>query len=254
MLFQGTVVNAGAVIAGSLLGVFLRRKLSAGLQELLLGALGLSAILIGADLALKTKHMPLVISSLVAGGVLGHVLGIERMLEALGEWLKKLVAHVPGFSGALPSGLPPTGSAPKGPGLTRAEFSVGKAFVTASLVFCIGPLTIMGSLNDGARGDPALLYTKSALDGPCSMVLTAGMGFGVIFSVVSIVTVQGTLTLAGRFFQGFLTEAVRTEVLAAGGLVTLAIGFELLRIRKLPTANFLPALFFAGLGAWLLEL
>ena len=245
MLFQGTLVNAGAVIVGSLVGLLLRQKLSLKLQELLLGALGLSAILIGADLALKTEHMPLVIGSLVVGGVVGHVLGIERMLEAFGEGLKKLVARIPAFSHTLPSESAPA---------ERTEFSVGKAFVTASLVFCIGPLTIMGSLNDGARGDPGLLYTKSALDGPCAMVLTAGMGFGVIFSVVSVVTVQGTLTLVGRFFQEFLTEAMRTEVLAVGGLVTLAIGFELLRIKKLPTANFLPALFFAGLGAWLLEL
>ena len=125
--------------------------------------------------------------------------------------------------------------------------------MTASLIFCIGPLTIMGSIKDGALGDPGLLYTKSALDGPCSVALTAGMGFGVIFAAVSVLVVQGTLTLVGAYFHEFITQPVLTEVLAVGGLLTLGIGFELLRIKKLPVANFLPALAFAGVGAWLLQ-
>ena len=223
--------------------MLLGRKISRALQELLLGALGLSSLLIGIRLAVETRHMPLVIGSLILGGVVGHLLRIEQLLESFGEWLKRLVAHVPGFRVMAPAGSPPT---------EGAGFSVGKAFVTASLIFCVGPLTIMGSLQDGAAGDPTLLYTKSALDGPCSMVLTAGMGFGVVFSVVSVLTVQGSLTLVGRFFQDFLAQPIQTEVLAAGGLLTIAIGLELLRIKKLPTANFLPALLFAGVGAWLL--
>jgi len=243
MLFQGTLVNAAAVVVGSLAGIVLAKKLSERLQELVLAALGLAALLIGAQLALKTQRMPLCIGSLIAGGVVGHLLGIEGLLEALGEWLRKLVARAPGVSGALPTGSPV--------GESR-RFSVGEAFVTASLIFCIGPLTIMGSLKDGALGDPGLLYTKSALDGPCSVALAAGMGFGVIFAAVSILVVQGTLTLLGAGFQQFITEAVLREVLAVGGLLTLAIGFELLRIKKLPVANFLPALLFAGVGAWLL--
>jgi len=243
VLFQGTLVNAAAVIAGSTLGVILGKRVSHRLQELLLAALGLSALLIGGDLALKTQNMPLVIGSLIAGGLLGHVVGIERRLEALGEWLKRQVTRITGLGRTLSPGSSPTGS---------AEFSAGRAFVTASLVFCIGPLTIMGSLQDGALGNPGLLYTKSALDGPCSMVLTAGMGFGVIFAALSILTVQGSLTIVGWLFQDFLTQPVQTQVLAVGGLLTVAIGLELLKIKKLPTANFLPAMLFAGVGAWLL--
>jgi hypothetical protein len=243
MLFQGTLVNVAAVVAGSTVGLVLGRKISRAVQELLLGALGLSSLLIGAKLALGTKQMPLVIGSLILGGVVGHLLHLEGLLESFGEWLKRLVAHVPGLR-ARGAAAPSTEEG--------ARFSVGKAFVTASLIFCVGPLTIMGSLQDGALGDPTLLYTKSALDGPCSMVLTAGMGFGVVLSAVSVLTVQGSLTLVGRFFQAFLTERIQTEVLAAGGLLTMAIGFELLGIKKLPTANFLPALLFAGVGAWLL--
>jgi uncharacterized membrane protein YqgA involved in biofilm formation len=243
MLFQGTVVNVAAVLVGSTVGVVLGRKISAAVQELLLGALGLSSLLIGASLALKTEHMPLVIGSLILGGVVGHLLRIEALLEAFGEGLKRLVAPGAAVRAAAPAGSLPT---------EGAGFSVGKAFVTASLIFCVGPLTIMGSLQDGALGDPTLLYTKSALDGPCSMVLTAGMGFGVVFSAVSVLAVQGSLTLVGRFFQDFLSGPIQTEVLAAGGLLTIAIGLELLRLKKLPTANFLPALLFAGVGAWLL--
>jgi uncharacterized membrane protein YqgA involved in biofilm formation len=242
MLFQGTLVNVAAVLVGSTVGVLLGRRISATVQELLLGALGLSSLVIGAKLALATQNMPLVIASLILGGVVGHVLRIEQLLEAFGEWLKGLVAPVAAGPAAAADG---TATA------EGAGFSAGKAFVTASLIFCVGPLTIMGSLQDGAAGDPTLLYTKSALDGPCSMVLTAGMGFGVVFSVVSVLTVQGSLTLVGRFFQDFLTQPIQTEVLAAGGLLTIAIGLELLRIKKLPTANFLPALLFAGVGAWL---
>jgi len=246
MLFQGTLVNVVAVVAGSTAGVLLGRKISRAVQELLLGALGLSSLLIGVKLALGTQNMPLVIASLILGGVVGHLLRIEQLLESFGEWLKSLVARVPGLRVTGPV------DSPTAEGVSGGEFSVGKAFVTASLIFCVGPLTIMGSLQDGALGDPTLLYIKSALDGPCSMVLTAGMGFGVVFSAVSVVTVQGSLTLVGRFFQAFLTEPIQTEVLAAGGLLTVAIGLELLRIKKLPTANFLPALLFAGVGAWFL--
>jgi uncharacterized membrane protein YqgA involved in biofilm formation len=243
MLFQGTLVNVAAVLVGSTAGILLGRKISAAVQELRLGALGLSSLVIGAELALGTHRMWLVIASLILGGLVGHLLRIEALLEAFGEWLKRLVA--PG------AGVRPAASAGSSPA-EGAGFSVGKAFVTASLIFCVGPLTIMGSLQDGAAGDPTLLYMKSALDGPCSMVLTAGMGFGVVFSAASVLTVQGSLTLVGRFFQEFLTQPIRTEVLAAGGLLTIAIGLELLRIKKLPTANFLPALLFAGVGAWLL--
>jgi hypothetical protein len=242
MLFQGTLVNVAAVLVGSTVGAVLGQRISRALQELLLGALGLSSLLIGVSLALQTKHMPLVIGSLILGGVVGHLLRIEKELESFGEWLKGLVARVPRFRLRAAAGSV---------NAEGARFSVGKAFVTASLIFCVGPLTIMGSLQDGALGDPTLLYTKSALDGACSMVLTAGMGFGVVFSAVSVLAVQGSLTLVGRFFQAFLTGPIQTEVLAAGGLLTIAIGLELLRIKKLPTANFLPALLFAGVGAWL---
>jgi len=144
MLFQGTVVNVAAVLVGSTVGVVLGRKISAAVQELLLGALGLSSLLIGASLALKTEHMPLVIGSLILGGVVGHLLRIEALLEAFGEGLKRLVAPGAAVRAAAPAGSLPT---------EGAGFSVGKAFVTASLIFCVGPLTIMGSLQDGALGD-----------------------------------------------------------------------------------------------------
>ncbi len=244
MLFQGTVVNAVAVIGGSLLGLFLGKKVSRPMQELLLAALGLSALLIGAQLALQTGHLKLVILSLIVGGVAGRLVRLEELLEGLGEWLRRVVARVPGLGASL--GARPT----QGEG--GKSFSVGKAFVTASLIFCVGPLTFMGSIADGARGEPDLLYTKSALDGTCSVALTAGMGFGVILAAASVVVVQGTLTLLGFLFHEFITETVLTEVLAVGGLLTVAIGFELLRIKKLPVANFLPALLCAGIGAWLL--
>lgn len=264
MLFQGTIVNAAAVVAGSLLGMRLGKKVSRPMQELLLTALGLSALLIGAQLALRTEHLTLVIASLILGGLLGRLLRLEHRLEAFGEWLREVTARLPGLRGleakapAVDGEAPPlsTSQAPAGPPggaeSQQQRSGVGRAFVTASLIFCIGPLTIMGSIKDGARGEPDLLYTKSALDGTCSVALTAGMGPGVIFAAVSIVVVQGTLTLAGYFGQTFITDTVLTEVLAAGGLLTVAIGFELLGIKRLPVAEFLPALLLAGVGAWLL--
>ena len=244
MPFQGTVVNAAAVIGGSLLGLFLGKKVSRPMQELLLAALGLSALLIGAQLALETGHLKLVIVSLIVGGVAGRLVRLEERLEALGEWLRRVVVRLPrpGVSSSTPAAHSEGGK----------SSSAGKAFVTASLIFCVGPLTFMGSIADGARGEPDLLYTKSALDGTCSVALTAGMGFGVILAAASVVVVQGTLTLLGLLFHEFITETVLTEVLAVGGLMTVAIGFELLRIKKLPVANFLPALLCAGIGAWLL--
>ena len=124
--------------------------------------------------------------------------------------------------------------------------NVAEAFVTASLLYCIGAMAIMGSIQDGLGQEPAILYAKSALDGIASIALTTTLGIGVVFSVIPLLIYQGGMTLAAGWVQGLLTEPVVAEMNATGGLLILAIGLDVLGIRKLPIGNLLPAIFVAA--------
>ena len=123
---------------------------------------------------------------------------------------------------------------------------MAEAFVTASLLYCIGAMAIMGALQDGLGDEPTILYAKSALDGIASVALTSTLGMGVVFSVIPLLVYQGAITLAAGWVQGLLTDPVVAEMNATGGLLILAIGLDILQIRKLPIGNLLPAIFVAA--------
>jgi hypothetical protein len=183
-----------------------------------MAALGLAVFLIGLQMALKSQHLLIVIGSLIGGGLVGEICGIEKRLENIGLDLQKR------FSG---SG------------------TVAQAFVTASLIYCVGAMAIMGSIQDGLGEAPTILYAKSALDGIASVALTSTLGIGVVFSVVPLFLYQGAITLFAGFARAALTEPVILEMNAVGGLLITAIGLDLLGIRKLPVGNLLPAIFLA---------
>ncbi len=213
----GTYVNTLAIIAGSLLGLALRGGISQKTAASVMHAIGLAVVLIGLRGAFKTEALLLVIGSLAAGTLVGEYLKIEDRLEALGNRMGTLFRS--GGEG----------------------FAAG--FVTASLVYCVGAMAIVGSLESGLSGNHQTLFAKSALDGVASVIFASSLGVGVLFSSITVLVYQGGITLAASFARQFLTAAVVTETTAVGGLLILAIGINLLEIRKLKVGNMLPALF-----------
>ncbi len=213
---KGTFVNVAAVLVGGGLGLLVGRRLPERLRGIITDGLGLATILIGVRLALKADNMLIVIGSLVAGGLLGEWWNLEQRLEEAGAWLKAR-----------------TGS-------REGRFVTG--FVTASLVYCVGPMTIVGSIQAGIDGNVEVLYAKSMLDGAASVAFASSLGVGVLFSSLTVLIVQGGLTLLGSQLTFLLDQRILNEVTGTGGALILGIGLLLLEIRRLRIANFLPAL------------
>jgi len=223
MIIQGTLVNIAAVIGGTGVGYLLGRRLSERVRNTLMAGLGLAVALVGLQLALQSRQLLIVIGSLVIGGLIGEGLGIESRLQAFGERLQKR------FAGAG---------------------KVGEAFVTASLLYCVGAMAIMGALQNGVGEVPTILYAKAALDGIASVALASTLGVGIAFSVLPLLAYQGGISLLAGLFTRILTPPVITEMNAVGGLLILAIAFDLLGIKRLPVGNLLPAIFVAIALAW----
>lgn len=233
----GTLVNVVTVLVGSVIGVFAGHRLAEKTRDVVTDGLGLVTLLIAAlsaaaitDPALEAEvgdsaPVLIVLGALVIGGVIGSILGIEDSLEKFGGWLQRRLG---GRGGA-----------------TRERFIEG--YVTASLVFCVGPLTILGALNDGLGNGPDQLFLKAALDGFASIAFAASLGWGVAASVVSIVAIQGALTVLGVFLGDVLPDAQLAAVTATGGLMLIGVALRLLRIRPVPVGDLLPALLVAPL-------
>lgn len=228
MHLWGFIVNTITVLAGSGLGLLAGQRLPEPIRKITLAGLGLSTILIGLQMSMATQKLILVVGSLVAGGIIGQFIGIEEFLERIGESLRRK------FEPAS-AGNPGT-------------FVLG--FVTASILFCAGPMTIVGSLEDGFAHKAELIYIKSLLDGVAATALTASLGIGVIFSAITVFVVQGILTYAGMALGGAIDKAIMNELSATGGALILGIGFNLLGFGHIKIGNFLPALVLAALMAW----
>lgn len=213
---RGTIVNVVAVLVGSGIGLAVGNRLPERLQRIITTGLGLSVLLIGVQMALKVQNMLVVIASMVLGGLIGEFLGIEAGLERAGEWLK---ARARTGSGTFVTG-----------------------YVTASLVFCVGPMTIVGSIQEGMSGNAEIIYMKSMLDGAASIAFASSLGVGVSFAAITVLVLQGALTLLGKQLAFLLRPEILSELTATGGLLILAIGFLLLEVKRLRVANFLPAL------------
>lgn len=218
MILQGTLVNVAAVAAGCLVGRMAGRLLSERMRNTMMAGLGLAVLLIGLQLALQSQQLMIVIGSIILGGLVGELMNIEGRLEAFGLRLQQR------FAGAG---------------------KVAEGFVTASLLYCVGAMAIMGALQDGLGGEPTILYAKAALDGVASIALTSTLGIGVIFSIGPLLLYQGAITLAAGLATTILTEPVITEMNAVGGLLIIAIAFDVMGIKRLPVGNLLPGVFLA---------
>lgn len=218
MIMQGTAVNAAAIVIGSVVGLKAGHLIPNRVRGTVMAGVGLAVVLIGCQLALKSREPLIIIGCLIGGGIIGELLRIEDRLEALGNWI---------------------GDRFQGSG------QVAEGFVTASLLFCVGAMAIMGSLQDGLGSPPEILYAKAALDGITSVALASTLGFGVLFSSLAVFAYQGAITLSATLAQQLLTPAVVQEMNAVGGLLILAIGLDLLGMKRLPVGNLLPAVFLA---------
>jgi hypothetical protein len=224
---KGTFVNTSTVILGSVLGLLIGARFSEKIRTIVMHALGLSTLLIGFQMAFKTDSILLIIGSLALGGIIGELIRLEEGLENLGEFIKSKVKSKSG------------------------NFVLG--FVTSSLVFCIGPMTVVGSIQDGVTGDASVLYAKSLLDGFASVVFASSLGVGVIFSALTVLIFQGGLTLLGGKLSFLLRPEVLNELIATGGLIIVGIGIYLLGIKRIKVGNFLPALVVAVVLALLFK-
>jgi len=214
----GTIVNSSAIITGSLIGFLFRKGFRRQQEKTVMQAISLAVILIGLNSATKSDQILLVIFSLTIGSIVGEWMQIELRLERMGKWFESKLANT-------------------GDGIARG-------FVTASLVYCVGSMAIVGSLESGLAGNHQTLYAKSVLDGVTSIVFASSLGFaGVLLSSVSVFAYQGLLTLTASLMSRFLIPSVVTEMSAVGGLLIMAIGINLMEIKKLRVGNMLPAVF-----------
>lgn len=223
----GTLINTATVVIGGGCGVFWGRRIPVRVKDLVVQTIGLVTIGLGLSDVLKTHNMVIPLVALVLGGIVGEMLRIEDGLQRLGVVLQRRFA-----SGA-------------------DESSFVKGFVTASLLFCVGPLTILGALEDASGKTPQLYIIKGTLDGFMSMILTAAHGIGAAFSAVSVFVVQGSLTLMGTPLESVLSERMQVELFATGGFAVLAIGLNLLGLTKIRLGSLLPSLVLAPVLVWL---
>jgi uncharacterized membrane protein YqgA involved in biofilm formation len=262
MRFLGTLINVGAVIAGSLVGLFFHSRLPKRFTTVAFQGIGLFTLFIGFTMAAKTKSLLVLVFSIVLGAVTGELLDIDRLLNRFGEWLrrkleKRDVHHKdtkaqsgegPQFgSGAASESLCLSDLVVNPSAPDRSRFAEG--LVTAFLLFCMGSMTVLGAIEEGLGGRPNLLVAKSVLDGFASLALAASLGVGVLFSVIPLLIYQGGLTLLAGSLHAVMSDVVVNEVSAAGGLILIGLGITILEIKRLKVLNMLPALVFAGVLA-----
>lgn len=229
MMGTGTVVNAVAIAAGGALGLLAGRGIKVRYQETVIHGLSLCVMVLGLKMALAGQHTLFVISGLVLGILVGEALNIEGKLEQVGLYLGKRFSQK-GETGAF-----------------------AKGFLTTSLIYCVGAMAIVGSIQDGLNGDASTLYTKAMIDGLSAIMYGANMGAGVMASALSVFFYQGTLTLLSSFIGPFVTDAVAQEISAAGGILIFGIGLTMSKIITMRVGNMIPGLFIVAVMTYFLD-
>ena len=223
----GTIVNSLAIFAGAVLGIIFKKGLPTKWQETMMGGIALCIIVIGVQMALKTQNIVIVIFSLVLGSIIGEIMNIEAAMNVLGQYLGKKIAGKDGSAAA----------------------AVAKGFVSATVLFCSGAMAIVGSIQDGLTADHTTLFAKATLDGLISLVFSANMGIGVALSAFSVAVYQGLITLLSGVVGPLITEVMLAELTAAGGVMIMAIGTNMLHLTSLRVGNMVPGMFVAAVLA-----
>jgi len=219
VFLSGTLLNAATVLCGGLIGTFVGDRLPERIRENVMRGVGLFTLAMGAKFAFDTGNLLYLLGSILVGGILGSLASLDARLVSLGDALQRR--------------------------LGRSGGTVSEAFVTSTIVFCVGPLTFVGSIQNGLSGDASLLAIKSVLDGFSAIAFAATLGWGVLLSIAVIVVYQGGLAAGATLFAGLLTEPQLREMGAVGGLLILGVGLKLLRLRDVAVADFLPAILVA---------
>ncbi len=235
----GTLINVVTVLCGAAAGAALGARFPERWRQGVMDGIGLVTVVIGMSLALQTKNVIVVLGALLPGALLGEWWRLDDRLRRFGDWVEARGGRLERWFAR---------------GQPAAPGRMSKAFVTASLVFCVGPLTIVGSLQDGLRGDFRLLAVKSTLDGFAAMAFASSLGIGVALAAVTVLLYQGALTLSAHALNAVLTDAMVREMSAVGGVMILGLGLVLLEIKHVRVANMLPALALAPFVQALAEL
>jgi len=223
MVGLGTLINIGSIVIGSLIGLCLKKSLKENYKIILLHAIGLTTIVVGLSGAVESflislnKYIFIIVTmSLVLGAIIGTFLQLEKRLHNIGNYFEKKYPR------------------------NNSNFSQG--FISASLIFCVGAMAIIGSINDGISGDYTILTLKAILDGITSMILASTLGWGVLFSIVPVLIYQGSITILAFFFEEFIPTDLRNQMAIIGNILILGVGLDLLEVKKIKTADMLPAI------------
>jgi uncharacterized membrane protein YqgA involved in biofilm formation len=223
----GTIVNCLAILAGSAIGILFSRRISESLSDIICSAAGIVTLILGMKMAFESQNAIYLALSLIAGGLVGSWWDIDGKILALGGFLERRFGGQRGPK----RGPQPTAGSP-----------FAYAFLNASVLFCVGAMAIVGSFKAGTEGNYEMLFTKSVLDGFMAIVIAAAMGAGTAFSALSILVYQGSLTLASAYIKPWVSPRMIAELTGLGGSLVIMIGINLLSLRKLKTANYLPGL------------
>lgn len=225
MFLLGTIVNGLLIILGTFLGKLFHR-ISEDMKHSVMNVIGLAVIVLGLQMGFKSDNFLIVIFSLVIGTVIGELFSLENKLNSVGHWLENKIG-------------------------SKSHGSISEGFVTASLIFVIGAMAVIGALDSGIRGDHDVLYTKAIIDGFTSIILTSTLGIGVLFSAIPVVLYQGIIamfaTQIDRFVPQALMDSFIVEMTATGGVMIFAIGLNLVGITKIRVANLLPGIVVTGM-------
>lgn len=234
-MLTGTIVNTLAILAGSAAGLLIKSLagrcsgsmagaslLGHRLQAIIMQGVALCILYIGIDGCLEGSNALITILSMVVGALLGELLDLDKRMRSLGDWVQRRTAHLLG---------------------SQEPASISEGFVTASLLFCVGAMAIVGALNDGLTGDHSTLFAKSLLDGISSVVYAASLGVGVAFSAAAVLLYQGIIAVLASFLQPFLGDAVIAEMTCVGSLLIVALALNMLGVTKIKVMNLVPAIF-----------
>jgi uncharacterized protein len=250
---SGVVLNVLTVIAGTAVGLLFGKAIHDRFRSIAFKAIGVSTLVIGASMSISglagmgqthmKEYAPLVlVGSLVLGSLLGELIGVEYWLERFGEWLQDVSYRIPWLATAPKD----VSGEPGAKGHTLVE-----GFVTASLLFCVGAMTVLGSIKDGL-GDHSVLYLKSLLDGFAALFLATTLGVGVGLSIIPVIVVQGGIALWAHAIEPYMTAGVLQSITCVGGALILCIGLDLSGIKRLPVGNMLPAIVIAAVAGGIL--
>ncbi|HMM32612.1 MAG TPA: DUF554 domain-containing protein [Clostridia bacterium] len=216
----GTIVNAAAIVAGSLIGLLFKKGFSKKIADAVMTGLALCVLYIGVSGALEGQHVLAVILSMVVGGIAGTLLDLDARLKKLGDRIEARIKN-------------------------GAQSGFSNGLVTASLLYCVGAMAILGALASGLRGDHSILYTKSLLDFISAIVLAATLGMGVAFSAVPVLMYQGLITLLAQFVAPVLNDVAVADMTCTGSLLLIALGLNMLGVTKIKVMNYVPGIFLA---------